>query len=159
MPRLLTILSVVALLAAGISLGVIRSVHAIQGTREMVVDSMTTFLTPGGSQTLAKGDRLYAEGVLFSEGTAGARRPIGEFKADVAATERVGISGGFSRMVFIIAGEGQIHFSVIATAGEPTEGVITGGTGRFRRVTGEITSMPVGGGAVRHIIRFNHDSS
>ncbi len=159
MPRLLTVLIVLALLGAGISLGVVRSVHAIEGTREMVVDSVTTFLAPGGSLTLAKGDRLYAEGVLFSEGTAGIKRPIGEFKADVVATEPVGKTGEFTRMVFIIAGEGQIHFSVLAKAGQPAEGVITGGTGRFRRGAGEITSMALGGGAVRHIIQFNQNSS
>ena len=62
-------------------------------------------------------------------------------------------------MVFIITAEGQIHFSVLTKAGEPSEGAITGGTGHFRRVTGEITSMPLGGGVVRHIIRFNHNSS
>ena len=62
-------------------------------------------------------------------------------------------------LVFIIDGEGQIHFSIIAKAGEPSTGVITGGTGRFRRSTGEITSMPLAGGAVRHIIQFNQNSS
>ena len=77
----------------------------------------------------------------------------------MVATEPVGASGGFTPIVFIIAGEGQIHFSVIAKASEPAEGVITGGTERFRRGTRGITSMPLGGGAVRHIIRFNHNSS
>ena len=159
MPRLLIALSVVALLSAGVALGIIRSVHALDGSRDMVVDSMTTFLNPGGTHTLGKGDRIYAEGVLFSEGTAGVKRAIGEFKADMTATEPVGTTGGFTRMVFVIAGEGQIHFSVLAKAGEPAKGVIIGGTGRFRRHTGEITSLPLGGGAVRHVIQFNQNSS
>ena len=106
-------------------------------TEQLVVDWVQIFITPGGSNSLAKGERNYGEFDLFAEGTVGTEARIGEGKWDLVSTTDVGTFGWYESETFHIFGQGVIE---IVGVGPPWEGAIVGGTGDFAGASGEYST-------------------
>ena len=136
MKRLLIVLGVVALAAVAVSVTAASNLSAT-APNQLVVDWVFKFITPGGSDTLDKGERQYGEFDLFAEGTVGIEERIGEGKWDLVSTEPVGISGWYESESFHIFGQGVIE---IVGVGPPWEGAIVGGTGDFAGASGEYST-------------------
>ena len=137
MKRLLIVLGVVALAAVAVSVTAASNLSAA-APNQLVLDYVGTFVTPGGTDTLAKGERQYGEFDLFAEGTVGIEERIGEGKWDLVATEPVGTFGWYESETFHIFGQGVIE--VVGT-GLPWEGAIIGGTGVFSGASGEYSGI------------------
>lgn len=132
------ILGVVALLAA-VSMGVASQPR---GVPEFRLDGEIMLLIPGYSSTLEEGERLYAEIDLYGEGDLGGVI-IGKGHYMAMGTAPVGVSGSMGLFFYEIFGEGEIHVSVGPGSGftPPRVGVIIGGTGIYRGVTGEYSHV------------------
>ncbi len=141
MKRLLVILGVFALLAAGLSATLAAAVGA-QGTgpqpKTLVVDyGSRIFTSPDNSTNLDKGSRTYQVWELRdTEGDL-----IGEVKFDAVATEPAGTPGWYGHESFNIFGEGVIEG--LSQGPTPWRGAFIGGTGMFAGAIGEYSGSGV----------------
>lgn len=144
MKRLVMVLGVLAILAAGVTFGLAQTVHAKGGGKNMVVDVVITFFTPNTLEkacALDRGERAYNQGDVYAEGQFGLADPIGVFHSQSVSTELPGTCGFFVTRVFRIFERGDIFGSFLAEPGffderVGTTGAITGGTGDFRKISG-----------------------
>ena len=141
MKKIIAVMGVVTLLAV-----IVLSIGVVSGDEELKVDVLTTFAT-GSTVNLPAAGMAYVEQDIFDEGDAGGT-VIGQVTIMVMATKPVGVSEAMGLFVYKIFGEGEIHVTTgpsRSTNSDGTTGVITGGTGVFRGVSGESLFKTVAG--------------
>lgn len=154
MNKIIAAMGVVAILAAMIfSIGL---VSAKPGGQELNVDVRTTFAT-GTTGGLPEGKMVHVKQDIFAEGDAGGT-VIGQVNIMVMSTEPVGVNQAMGLFVYKIFGKGEIYVSTgpsNSSSPDGTTGVITGGTGQFRGVSGESNFKTVAGVGSSVTFKFN----
>ena len=155
MKKLILVMTVVALLVvAAVSVGV---ANGAPGGQELRFETVNTDLSPGSTTTLPKAGIAAAAFDIYEEGDAFGTI-IGQGKAMAMATEDVTVQGAIVIFAFEVTGKGEIHVSSgfgnsSAPGGRP--GVILGGTGIYRGVTGEFLLERIAPGVLLATFKFN----